>query len=349
MRAAVGTALLGCGRISRLFHLPMLAALEGCVLRGVAEPDPHSRAAAARIVGDAVLVDDYESLLADDSVEAVVICLPSGLHAAAAEAAFAAGKHVYLEKPMATSLEEARGVREAWRSAGRHGMIGFNQRFDPLVRSARQAVAEGRLGETAGARIMLGSATRTPPAWKELRATGGGVLLDLGSHAADLARFVFGQEIASVSATIRSQRFEADTAALTMVLADGQIVQAHLTSTAAQESRFELLGEHGVLAVDRYAGTFEPRRPLPPYGASARAGHALRALRRAPLRARALVRPARDGDSYRAALGAFIGSIRADEPCPPDLEDGYRSLAVVIAAEESARLSRPVELEAASS
>jgi len=345
--ATAGTALLGCGRIAALFHLPILAGLEGSILRAVAEPDPGRRAAAGARAGTVTVVDDYRTVLADVDVDAVVVCLPSGLHAEAACAAFEAGKHVYLEKPIATTLPDARCVQAAWRSAGTVGMIGFNQRFDPVVTALRRAVEEGQLGTVTGARIMLGAATRTPPAWKQHRVTGGGVLLDLGSHAADLTRFVFGQEVRSVTATVMSHRFEHDTAALTMVLWDGRLVQAHLTSTAAQESRCELLGERGRLVADRYAGTLELQPPLPPYSAVARARRGLRSLRRLPSHAIALVAPPHDAHPYRAALHAFIGAVRGERPCSPDLDDGYRSLAVVAAAEEAALRGRSVEVEVA--
>lgn len=80
-------------------------------------------------------------------VEAVVICLPPALHAEYAIAAFQAGKHVYLEKPIATNLLDARAVVEAWRKAGTVGMMGFNYCFNGLYQSAKQYVRSGPLGD----------------------------------------------------------------------------------------------------------------------------------------------------------------------------------------------------------
>lgn len=344
MSAPLRTALLGCGRIAGYFHLPILLGLEGVALAALAEPDERLRARASARAPGADAHADYRRVLADERIDAVVICLPSGLHAGAAEAAFAAGKHVFVEKPLAIDLAGADRVRQAWRASGTVGMVGFNQRFDPVVRGLRDAVRDGRLGEIVGARIVLGAAARSTPDWKRRRASGGGVLLDLGSHAADLARFLMAQEIRAVSATVMSARDEDDTAALVLILDDGRLIHVHLTSTAAQESRCELLGARGRLVADRYAGTLDLHPPLPPYGVRARARRALAGARRLPARSAALVRPPWDGRSHRALLAAFVAAARAGGDARPDLDDGHRSLATVLAAEESARTGRLVEL-----
>lgn len=263
---AVRVALLGYGRIAELFHLRILARLRGVEVGFVAEDDPDRREAARALLPEASLVADYRRVVEDATIDAVVICLPTGLHAEVACAAFRAGKHVYVEKPIATTLVDGRLIREAWRSSGTVGMTGFNQRFEPVIHEFKRAMAAGRVGTVVGARATSGAVARTLPAWKCSRATGGGVLLDLASHAVDLVRFLFEQEIRSVSATVASARTEDDTASLAMTLIDGRIVNAHLTLAGIQESRFEIFGDQGRLVVDRYAGTLEFEPPRPPYG-----------------------------------------------------------------------------------
>lgn len=341
--APIRTALLGFGRVAELFHLRILARLDGVQVGAVAEADPARRGAACAHAPGAALIADYREILADPAIDAVVICLPTGLHAEAASAAFEAGKHVYLEKPIAADLAGGRRVVDAWRASGAVGTMGFNQRFDPVILGLRQGLDQGRAGTVVGARILLGSAVRNLPGWKRRRATGGGVLLDLGSHAADLARFLFDQEIGRVSGTLFSARTEEDTASLAMTLSDGRIVHAELSSAASQESRCEVFGDGGSLVADRYAGTLQLRPPRPPYGRVERVRRGVAGLRSVPSALGRIVRPPRDARSYRAALAAFAEAARTGRRVAPDMEDGWRSLAVVIAAEESARSGRHVE------
>jgi predicted dehydrogenase len=133
---------------------------------------------------------------------------------------------------------------------------------------------------------------------------------------------------------------------MALTLGDGRQVAVHLTSTSVQENRCELLGERGRLVGDRYAGTLELYPPLPPYGRAARARRALAGLGRLPGRLGAVARPPWDGRSHRAALSAFADAARSGGPARPDVDEGRRSLAVVLAAERSARTGRLVALEA---
>lgn len=337
--------LLGHGRIAGLFHLGILAHMRGVEVRAVADSDPDRRVSAGAVVHEAAVVNDYQEVLRNNAIDAVVICLPTGVHAEAACAAFQAGKNVYLEKPIATSREDGREVVQAWRSSGAVGMMGFNQRFDPVFRALKRAVDQGRVGRVVSATAVMGSAARTLPAWKGSRSAGGGALLDLASHSVDLTRFLFGLEIRSVSAAITSARTEEDTASLSMTLTDGRIIDAHATLAGVQESRFEVLGDSGRLVADRYAETLTFQHPSPPYGRVERLRRELARLGAIPRGVRDVVRPPNDARSYRAALEAFIGAVSGGKSVRPDIEDGFRSLTVVLAAEESDRKGQRIELE----
>lgn len=335
-------ALLGCGRIARIFHLPILAEIPGVELVAVADPDPGARALAAERVPGVRVVGDWGEVVADPSLDAVVVCLPSGMHADSACAAFDAGLHVYLEKPIATSLEDGRRVVRAWRSSGAVGITGFDQRFEPAMIALRRAARAGHAGEVTGLRLAMGSGRRGAPAWKRSRATGGGVLLDLGSHLIDLARFVLGEEVREVTAAVAAAIDEDDTATIAMTMETGRLAQAWVSLSGITESRVEVVGQGGMLVADRYAGTLE-FVPLEP--AWSRIARARRGLARLGRDSRALLEVARPlalGVTYRGALEAFAEAARAGSPTPPDIADGFRSLAVVLAAEESARSGRSV-------
>ena len=340
--------LIGCGRIAQIYHLRALERLERAQLVAIAEPDPNRLAEARRIAPGAAPFDGLETLLARADVEAVVICLPTHLHASASIAAFEAGKHVYIEKPIATGLGEGRGVLEAWRATGKVGMIGFNYRFHPLYRTARRQLRDGRIGRVVAARSAFCAAGRSLPDWKRSRQTGGGALLDLATHHADLARFLLGREVATVHASLRSVRSEADTATLELRLDDGTPVQTFVSMAAVEEDRFEFYGEDGKLVVDRYRSRdLEHRLPSRSFSKAARLMAGLNTLvKETPGRLRDSLFPANAAGTFRDSLAEFVDAVLESRPPAVDLLDGYKSLAIVEAAEISAREGRPATVEA---
>jgi predicted dehydrogenase len=349
MSAPVRVGLVGCGRIALLFHLRALGQLPEAELVAIAEPNSDRLQKAQARAGRAAAFTDYQELLALPGVDAVVICLPTGMHSAAACAAFGAGKHVYLEKPLATSLDEAAAVLAAWRASGRVGMIGFNLRFHALFHQLRRDLLTGRIGQVVGARSAFCSAARELPVWKRERRSGGGVLLDLASHHVDLVSFLFQREVLEVFAEVRSLRTEEDTTTMDLRLEGGLVVQSLCSMTAAEENRFEVFGDQGVLTVDVYRGRrveFTPARVA--YSIADRLARGTGILGRLAGDLWAAARPFRE-PSYQAALAAFVAAARDGRAAAPDLADGYRSLAVVAAAEASARsgrLVRPAGLRA---
>jgi predicted dehydrogenase len=277
-------------------------------------------------------------------VEAVVICLPTHLHADAAIAAFEAGKNVYLEKPLATNLAEGRKMLAAWKTSGRIGMIGFNNRFNPLYQMAKQHLQEGRIGNLVGGRATVCSAARQLPTWKQSRHSGGGALPDLAIHQIDLVHFLFNRKIGEVFATVRSVRSEDDNASLQIRLDNGLVIQGFFSMTALLESRFEFYEDEGKLVVDQHAAKIEFSPPERSYKRLYRLRTGLKQLWRTPRELWNVLMPPVD-PSYERALRSFVDSIVHAGSAEVDLVDGYQSLVVVHAAEESARTGRPVSLQ----
>jgi len=338
--------LIGCGSIAQLVHLGLLQRLPGATLVALAEVDPVRRAAAARRAPQARPFEDGPALIASGLVEAVVICLPSHLHAAAAEAALAAGLHVYLEKPLASTLAAGQRVVTAWQQAGRVGMIGYNYRFNALYQALRREVQSGALGDVVAARTVFSTPARGLPAWKQQRATGGGVLLDLGSHHLDLVRFILGQEITAVSAWLRSTHSADDNAVLHLRLANGVEVQSLFSFTAGDADRIEIYGEAGQAGVDRYR-SWNVERLLPAGGAARlrQWAQTARALLTSPY-LRVKLTGSGQEPSYAAALKHFLAAARGEIEAAPNFADGLRALAVVDAAETSARTGATVAVSA---
>ncbi|MGH9945550.1 MAG: Gfo/Idh/MocA family protein, partial [Pyrinomonadaceae bacterium] len=226
--------------------------MPGAEVVALADTDATARQRAAALAPRARVFDSYRELLDQAETDAVVICAPSALHAEIATAAFDAGRHVYLEKPLGASLVEGRCVLDARARAGRLGMIGFNYRFNPLYERARRRLLAGEIGPAVAARTVFSTAAGAHlPDWKRERRTGGGALLDLASHHVDLGRYFFGQEVCEVFAALRSSEHgEGDTAALHLRLSGGALVQSFFSLSAVEEDRIDLYGRAGRLSVD---------------------------------------------------------------------------------------------------
>ena len=150
--------------------------------------------AAARDAGFERYTDDYRALIAMEDIDLVSVCTPNDQHEAMVLSALRAGKHVYVDKPLAVTAESAlRMARAAEEAPGMTRMV-FNNRYFPATLRARQLVNEGRLGEVLSFNVRYlhsGSIDPDKPiGWKQ--QSQGGVLLDLGSHALDLALWLTG-------------------------------------------------------------------------------------------------------------------------------------------------------------
>lgn len=149
---------------------------------------------------------DWQRLITRDDIDVIDVATPGYLHHDMVLAALAAGKHVYCEKPLANSLDEASAMVQAWRQAGAIGMINFNYRAVPAVALAKQLISEGRIGRILHwrARYLQDWLTdpTTPISWRLRHETAGsGALGDIAAHSTDLARFLVG-EISEVVGTM---------------------------------------------------------------------------------------------------------------------------------------------------
>ena len=262
----------------------------------------------------------------------MVICVPPHLHAPVATAAFDAGLHVYLEKPIALSVAEGERLVEAWRRSRKIGMIGFNFRFHPQMLRIRERLRDGAIGTPLGVRAIFSILPHELPEWKRTRRSGGGVLLDLASHHIDLVHYLFDEPVVRVFASVRSLSGEGDHAAVQLELASGLMVQLFVSLGTVDEHRLEIIGTTGKLVMDRTELVRPDHVPATQQGARAR--RLARAL--ASLEPARVLRSPGMEPSFDAALGAFVWSASGNAFGGPDLLDGMRSLAVVEAAERSA-------------
>jgi predicted dehydrogenase len=341
----VKIGLIGCGRIAQLVHLKNLNHLPGARLVALADIDQANLKKASRLAPQAATVENYSELLAMPEVDAVLICLPNALHAEAAIAALKQGKHVYLEKPLATNLDDARAVLSAWEASGKIGMIGFNYRFNPLHQKLRRILQSADLKSLTAVRTVFSTHSLDLPDWRKNLETGGGVLSDLAAHHVDLIHFIFGCRIKKIFARLRSQSSEWDSAALELELESGLIVQSFFSLNSIEEDRFDIYSKRGKLSVDRYRSLdVEVTDSMQRFFRIKQLSRRFQSLFHGGYAVKRLLSPGHE-PSYWTALENFVQSIDDNESIHPDFWDGYLNVSILEAAKESLTTGRAISPE----
>lgn len=338
--------LLGAGRVARLYHLPILRSMAGVEVTAIAEQDSESLERCRALAPTANLFGDYRELLESSQLDAAIICLPPALHADAAIACFEHRLHVYVEKPLATTLEDGRRVINAWQNAGTTGWTGFNFRFHPLVRDLREAVRQKSIGEIVGMRAVFCSSGRTVPEWKRFRSSGGGALLDLASHQMDLTRFILEQQVVEVNALSRSLASEDDTSAVQLGFNSGAMAEIFSSISSVEQHHVELTGSNGRMKFDRYRSSrLLYNAAQRDFSKAARIRAAIEVCTGLPNRLHDALFPPKE-HSYKNALEAFMQTLQGAPPVDaslvPDINAGFESLSLVLLAEQSAKTGRKV-------
>jgi predicted dehydrogenase len=200
----VGVGLIGFGWLGHahsrsLRRIPTLFADRGVDAELVicADTVPERLVEAVEAFGYAAATPDWRRVVEHPGVDVVFVTAPNMLHLEPIEAAAAAGKHIFCEKPVGGTPEQTARAARAARAAGAITGVGYNYRWAPLVQYARQLIADGRLGRITNYRgrffSMYGSDPLNPLSWRyRLDQAGYGVSTDLLSHAVDLAHMLLG-------------------------------------------------------------------------------------------------------------------------------------------------------------
>lgn len=334
-RESVRIGVVGCGRFACAVHLPNLARLRGARVTALVDPVPGRLVVASPHAPGAARLTALDELLRRDDVDAVLICTPPPVHAEAAIRAFAAGKHVYLEKPLATTALDGARVAAAWRESRLVGSMGFPYRFSRAVAHAAASLRSGVVGELVAARSVFSTAQHDMPDWKRSRATGGGPLLDLVSHDVDLMRYLLGQEVERVHATASAANGgEPDTVLVQLWFESGVCAQLLASLLSVEDAGLEVYGRLGKVSAERYAAAAARVSPIRARGVGPRMFDDAKDALAMRIRLAKLRSPGHE-PAFRIALAGFLDAVRGRSTATPDIEDGLRSLEVVAAAEAS--------------
>lgn len=347
----VRIGIVGCGRVSEVRHLPALRGVPGAEVTALSDVDPARLESVGQRFDIARRYDDYREMIEAGGVDAVAVCVPPKLHTEIGLAALEAGKHLFIEKPLALSLEECRLLAErADADADLRVMVGFNMRWHRLVREAREIIRRGELGEIKLARTVFTSGIRRSPdypEWRRRRELGGGAQFELGVHHFDLLRFLLQSEAQEVFA---SSARDDETASACMKMSDGAEVVSAFSEGTAENHEIEVYGEHGWLRVSCYRADGLEQFNAGEYPGAVgvrlrRAGKFLRGLPR-------MIQHARQGGDYVASYAGqwrhFVEAVGNRATVESALADGRRALEIALAVLEASTTRRAVKIDAAS-
>src|SRR5437660_4447668 len=243
----IEVGLIGFGLAGSAFHAPVIRAVPGLYLAAIVQ---RSGTAAAEKYPDVRIVRSLDELLSIEEIRLVVIATPNETHYPFARQCLEAGRDVVVDKPFATTLEEAKVLVQLAKKTGRFLTVYHNRRYDADFQAIRQLVEAGTLGrivrfETAYDRYRP---QLKPGAWREAAHPGSGILFDIAPHLIDHALVLFGLPEA-ITADVRIERENAVADdAFDIMLHYSRGMRAVLRSSilaAAPRPRFVLLGTHG--------------------------------------------------------------------------------------------------------
>ena len=241
----IRVGLIGYGLAGKVFHAPLIGAVEGLELKAVAT----SRA--SELAADwpkARAMPDPQAIIADSEIDLVVVASPNDTHAPLARAAIEAGKHVVIDKPLARDAAEGQALADLARERGQMLSVFHNRRWDGDFLTVKRLVEAGTLGELRLVELRWDRFRLEQRAgWKDAAGHGGGILADLGPHLIDQALLLFGRPdaLAADLATQRSGGATDDYAELTLHYGAMRVIVSATMAVAAPRPRFALHGTRG--------------------------------------------------------------------------------------------------------
>lgn len=323
--------LIGAGRIATV-HAKAITSNPKSQLAAVADIfTENAEKLVAEFGGQVRTVDE---IIADKSINAVLIASSTDTHSDLIEKATAAGKAVLCEKPVDLSLERALTCQKAVSESGMPVMIGFNRRFDPNFSAVKLAANNGEIGKSE--LLSVTSFDPAPPPVSYIKVSGG-LFRDMMIHDFDMTRFIMNETPVTVSAVGSSivdpeigAAGDIDTAVVTLTYADGRIavIKNSRRAVYGYDQRLELLGSDGLLqAQNMLENTVVKSTTSGVTGAKPTYFFLERYM-----------------PSYANEWNAFVEAILGEGELPVTINDGVIALAMAEAAALSYQTGKPVEL-----
>jgi len=321
----LGVAVLGAGNLARWVHLPNLKKISGVRLRAIHSSSGARGKSYAMRFGAEYCASDYEEILKDPKIQAVVIVSRNPLHAPQALAALRAGKHVFLEKPMALTEDECRELWTAVEDSGKHLAVGFNRRFAPSYVALQKQLA-GRAGP-AVLNCRVNSPGISGSYWMADPAMGGAILGE-ACHFVDLMYWLLESEPVAVSAfslpTGKKDPIGENNLVASFRFVDGSVGNLTYCTVGSRTSGGERVE------------AFAP-------GLGATAEDFKRITVRTSVARKTVTWFAEKG--YEAQMQSFFGALKHSQPPTVTVRDGARATIACLRMLESARTQAPCAIE----
>jgi len=330
---ALQIGVFGAGRIGYRHARTVANEVIGARLAAICDVHLESAQTLAELTGCERYTADPADILEDPSIGAVIIGSSTDSHAPLIEAAAAAGKQIFCEKPIALDLETTDRAIAAAKSAGVQLQIGFQRRFDKAYAKASQLIADGKLGNIEVVRDTM----RDPnPPHEAYIPTSGGLFRDMVIHDFDCVRWLMGCEPVEVYAMganlvdpVFAKYGDIDTCTVNIRFESGALgaIDASRRSGFGYDVRTEIFGSESAVMIGEGRDT-----PLYRYDSEGVwSDHIFWFLERFD-------------DAYVAEIRAFVNCIRQDTPVTITGADGRAALAMAYAAEASIRENAPVPM-----
>lgn len=259
--------VIGCGKIAQTRHLPEYRDNAHAELAGYYDFNLERAREIADLYGGKAY-ESVEALLADETIDAVSVCVANNAHAEISIQALKAGKHVLCEKPMATTIEDCEAMAAAARENGKYLMIGQNQRMAKAHKKAKELIARGMIGKVLTFKTTFGHGG--PETWSidggagswffDKKRAAMGAMADLGVHKTDLIQFLLDGKVVSTQAVIttldkknpKGELIGVDDNAICIYRLDNGIIgtmTASWTYYGAEDNSTVLYGTEGIMRI----------------------------------------------------------------------------------------------------
>jgi predicted dehydrogenase len=264
MKDSVGVCMIGAGRVGRVHTNSLLNAVKSCKVVAMIDPVSETLNATANEFSISERYSSFDEALARSNFDAVVITTPTPTHKDLSILAARAGKHVFLEKPMALDLGECDQIIEETQKNHVNLQLGFMRRFDPEFVSAAQRIRAGEIGKP----MMIKSLTHgpgLPPPWARDLKTSNGMLAEVNSHDWDTLRWLMGSDLERVYtevANLKGKKLGVDTDNFY----DNVMVSVHFENGGlgsisgicpcgyGYDARVEIVGDEGIMQIGELKG-----------------------------------------------------------------------------------------------
>ncbi len=331
----LGVGVLGVGEMGKRHAENLRRLVPEAQLVAVADVDAGRARQVAAELEIGRYYDSSEALFECKDIQAVVIAVPDKFHAPAVQAAAAAGKAILCEKPLATTLEDAKAALDAVARAGVRLQVGFMRRYDPAYEDAKRRIEAGEIGEPVIFKA-IGRDRDAPPLSYYEASLNGMLFLNSSIHDFDLARWLMHDEVAEVHSYVtvlprpEVAKFDDIVAGVVNLrFQRGAIgnVESYAQAQYGYDIRTEIVGSKGTLMV----GTLRETAEVVLTGSGSRhdvLGHFL----------------VRFADAYAYEMRDFVQNNLAGRPPRVTGQDGLRAVEIALAARQSYQESRPVHV-----